>query len=61
MSAATLGTGDHFGEVVVTIPATGMLVFGERHSPMVWGAVGLIFAGVALVNSSQFNRRTRRR
>jgi drug/metabolite transporter (DMT)-like permease len=38
---------------------TGMLVFGERHASTVWGAVGLIFAGVALVNSSQVSIRGR--
>jgi len=27
----------------------GMVVYGERHSPWVWGALGLMFAGLALV------------
>jgi drug/metabolite transporter (DMT)-like permease len=26
-----------------------MAVHGERHSPWVWGALGLMFAGLALV------------
>lgn len=29
--------------------AMGMLVYGERHSSWVWGALGLMFAGLALV------------
>lgn len=31
----------------------GMLIFGEQHSPYVWGAVAVIFAGLALVNGRQ--------
>ncbi len=31
----------------------GMLFFGERHSVYVWAAVGVIFAGLALVNGRQ--------
>ncbi|MBK0401090.1 DMT family transporter [Limibaculum sp. M0105] len=29
--------------------ALGMMVLGERHSPWVWAALGLLFAGLALV------------
>ena len=29
--------------------ALGMAVYGERHSPWVWAALGLMFAGLALV------------
>ena len=46
--------------VAVAGIVTGMLIFDERHSSMVRGAVGLIFAGVALVNSSQFKLRKSR-
>ncbi|MFQ5786257.1 MAG: EamA/RhaT family transporter, partial [Alphaproteobacteria bacterium] len=28
----------------------GMLLFGERHSPWIWAALALMFAGLALVN-----------
>ena len=47
--------------VAVAGIVTGMLIFDERHSSMVWAAVGLIFAGVALVNSSQFKLAPSRR
>jgi drug/metabolite transporter (DMT)-like permease len=29
--------------------ALGMIFYGERHSPWVWGALGLMFAGLTLV------------
>lgn len=31
--------------------AFGLVIFGERHSPLVWAAIVLILAGVALVNT----------
>ncbi len=36
--------------VTLTGIAWGVLLFGESHSPWVWGAALLIFAGLALVN-----------
>lgn len=33
--------------------AIGMLVFGERHGPMLWLAVAVIFAGILMVNLTQ--------
>ncbi len=36
--------------VSLTALAWGTVLFGERHSPWVWAAVGLILAGLALVN-----------
>ena len=36
--------------VALTGLAWGVLLFGERHSPWVWGATLLIFTGLALVN-----------
>jgi drug/metabolite transporter (DMT)-like permease len=27
----------------------GMIVYGERHSPWIWAALALMFAGLALV------------
>lgn len=36
--------------VTLTGIAWGVLLFGESHSPWVWGAACLIFAGLALVN-----------
>ncbi len=37
---------------VVTVAGVlwGMLLFGERHSPWIWAALALMFAGLALVN-----------
>lgn len=37
---------------IVTVAGVlwGMLLFGERHSPWIWLALALMFAGVALVN-----------
>ena len=29
--------------------ALGMLIYGERHSPWIWAALALMFAGLALV------------
>ncbi len=39
--------------VTATGIAWGMVIFGERHSPYVWAAVAVIFAGLALVNWRQ--------
>jgi drug/metabolite transporter (DMT)-like permease len=41
-----------FTGYVVTLTGIGwgVLLFGERHSPWIWGAACLIFAGLALVN-----------
>ena len=36
--------------VTLTGIAWGVVLFGESHSPWVWGAAALIFAGLALVN-----------
>jgi len=36
--------------VTLTGIGWGVLLFGERHSPWVWGAAALIFTGLALVN-----------
>ena len=36
--------------VTLTGIGWGVVLFGERHSPWVWGAAGLIFTGLALVN-----------
>jgi len=36
--------------VTLTGIGWGVLLFGERHSPWVWGAAALIFSGLALVN-----------
>ncbi len=36
--------------VTLTGIGWGILIFGESHSPWVWGATVLIFAGMALVN-----------
>jgi drug/metabolite transporter (DMT)-like permease len=35
--------------VTATGVVLGMALFGERHSLWVWGALGLLFAGIALV------------
>ena len=34
----------------------GMVLFGERHSPWIWLALTLMFAGVALVNMRRGGR-----
>lgn len=39
--------------VTVTGIAWGIAIFDERHSPYVWAAVAVIFAGLALVNMRQ--------
>lgn len=39
--------------VTLTGMIFGMIFFGETHSPWVWAAAGLIFAGLALVNGRQ--------
>lgn len=41
-----------FSGYIVTLTGIGwgVLIFGERHSPWVWGAAALIFTGLALVN-----------
>ena len=36
--------------VTLTGIGWGVVLFGERHSPWVWGAAALIFTGLALVN-----------
>jgi drug/metabolite transporter (DMT)-like permease len=36
--------------VTLTGIAWGVVLFGEHHSPWVWGAAILIFTGLALVN-----------
>ncbi len=36
--------------VTLTGIGWGVMLFGERHSPWVWGAAALIFTGLALVN-----------
>lgn len=39
--------------VTLTGMIFGMIIFGETHSPWVWAAAGVIFAGLALVNGRQ--------
>ncbi len=41
-----------FTGYIVTLSgiAWGIVIFGERHSPWVWGAAALIFSGLLLVN-----------
>ena len=44
--------------LVVTIGVVaGMIVFGERHSPLVWLGIGLMVAGLVFVNLGQFRAR----